>query len=244
MPKISIVFPAYQAGSLIGKTLDTTLSYFYKEIESKEIEIVVVNDGATDNTENILKDYSNSITILKNEKNMGKGYSLHKAFLNTQSDYILFTDADLPYGIDSVKKVIEKLKQGDLCITGQRRGIDSGWFRNLTHWGVRICERVILGINFRDTQCGIKGFRSDIIKEISKIAIIDGFAFDIELFFLLNKAGIKVDIIDVPEAIYAQTTIKIKDIIKMLQDLLKIRLHKYDLKNLKTSICSIIKNEK
>jgi len=233
MAKISIVFPTYQAGSLIGTTLDTVLNSFNEKIKIGEIEIIVVNDGSTDNTEEVLKKYSDSIVVLKNEKNMGKGFSVRRAYLYSLSDYILFTDADLPYGIDSVKGLIEKLENGCICIIGERNDMDGNWFRKLTHWGFLMCERIILGINFKDTQCGIKGFRTDIIQELSRIAISNRFASEAELMFLLKNAKIRIDTLAVPSANYGKTTIKIKDIITMLWDLMRIRLHRYNLKNLK-----------
>jgi hypothetical protein len=78
-----------------------------------------------------------------------------------------------------------------------------------------MCEKVLFGLNLKDTQCGIKGFKTSIIKEISKIAIINGFAFEVEFLFLLKSSKIKIDIQEVPPADYSQTTIRLGDIIAM-----------------------------
>lgn len=56
-----------------------------------------------------------------------------------------------------------------------------------------MCEKIILGVNFKDTQCGLKGFKTLIIQEVSKIAISNRFAFEVETMFLLKNAKIKID---------------------------------------------------
>ena len=233
MPKISIIIPAFQAEKLITRTLEILLECYNEKIKSKEIEIIVVNDGSKDKTQEILEKYVDYITILKNEKNMGRGFSVRKAYLTLDSDYALFTDADLPYGTESTNLLIEKLKSGDQCVVGERDAIENNWFRRLTHWGFLVCEKIILGVRFKDTQCGLKGFQTEIIQEVSRMAISNRFAFEVETMYLLKNAKIKIEVLKVPQADYGESTIKIKDIFSMLFDLFKIRFHKYDLKTLK-----------
>ena len=90
-----------------------------------------------------------------------------------------------------------------------------------------------MGVRFKDTQCGLKGFQTEIIQEVSRMAISNRFAFEVETMYLLKNAKIKIEVLKVPQADYGESTIKIKDIFSMLFDLFKIRFHKYDLKTLK-----------
>ena len=96
-----------------------------------------------------------------------------------------------------------------------------------------MCERIVLGVNFKDTQCGLKGFKTSVIKEVSKIAISNRFAFEVETMYLLKKTGIKINSLWVPQADYGKSTIKIKDIFSMFFDLIRLRFHKHNLINLK-----------
>lgn len=235
MSKISIIIPAYQAEKLITRTLEILLENYNEKIKNGDVEIIVINDGSTDKTQEILEKYTDYITILKNERNMGKGFSIRKAYVYSQSDYVVYTDADLPYGVESIQKIIDKLIQGRLCVIGERKIVDGNWFRELTHWAFLMCEKVLFGLNLKDTQCGIKGFKTNIVKEVSKIAIINGFAFEVEFLFLLKRSNIKIDIQEVPSADYSQTTIRLGDIITMAWDLFRIRIHRYNLKNLKNN---------
>ena len=123
MPKTSIILPAYQAEKLITRTLEILLESYNEKIKNGEIEIIVVNDGSTDKTQEILEKYFEFITIIKNEKNMGRGFSVRRAYLSLNSEYALFTDADLPYGVESINRLIEKLKNGDLCVVGERDSV-------------------------------------------------------------------------------------------------------------------------
>jgi hypothetical protein len=95
-----------------------------------------------------------------------------------------------------------------------------------------MCTKIILGVNFKDTQCGLKGFKTEIIQKISKMAISNRFAFEVETMYLLQKMNIPIDILKVPPADYSHSTIKLKDIVSMLVDLLKIKYHKYNISKL------------
>lgn len=123
MSKTSIIIPAYQAEKLIIRTLEILLESYAEHIKNGEIEIIVVNDGSTDKTQEILEKYTDFITVIQNEKNMGRGFSVRRAYLSLNSDYALFTDADLPYGVDSINRLIEKLKSGSLCVVGERDSV-------------------------------------------------------------------------------------------------------------------------
>jgi dolichyl-phosphate beta-glucosyltransferase len=124
MARFSIIIPAYQAEKLITRTLEILLENYNEKIKNGDAEIIVINDGSRDKTQEILEKYTDYITILKNEKNMGKGFSIRKAYLYAQSDYVIYTDADLPYGVESIQKIIDKLIQGRLCVIGEREIVD------------------------------------------------------------------------------------------------------------------------
>mgnify|MGYP003745114997 FL=1 len=230
MEKISIIIPAYQAEQIIESSIQQLIQHYS---DQEQYEIIVVNDGSRDKTQEILEKYQKDIVVLTNKRNMGKGFSIKAGCQIAKGNYILFTDADLPYGIAAMDSMISKFNKETTAIVGERRIMHASCWRKITHWGFAFCERLILGIEFSDTQCGLKGFKAPILKEIRKISIINRFGFDVEIIYLLQKARIPIDFLEVPDANYNNSTIKLKDVIDMINELWKIKSHKYDLTNLK-----------
>jgi len=115
--KLSIVIPAYNEENRIGKTLPPALKYI-ETLRKKGIstEVIVVNDGSTDKTLEILKKFANEIKIIDYTPNHGKGYALRQGVKNSQGEYIYIADADFSTPIEYVEKFLEKIKQVDCVI--------------------------------------------------------------------------------------------------------------------------------
>src|SRR5574343_532478 len=95
---LSIIIPAYNAENFINNTLEKIISSF------PESEIIVINDGSNDKTLEKLQGYDN-IKVINHEKNVGKGMALRSGFDLASKDFIIFTDADLPYGVENINKI-------------------------------------------------------------------------------------------------------------------------------------------
>lgn len=233
-PIVSIVIPAYNEEDRIVKTLPQIFSYF--EDSQYTYEIIIVDDGSTDDTvsvvRNIVKDYSN-VKIIQGVENRGKGYAVRKGLLAGTGQYMLFMDADLSTPIEQLGAFIPWLEKGyDICIAS--RGLSDSQI--LQHqpfyreWMGKIFNRVIrltLWLPFSDTQCGFKCFRSEIIQHLVPLLRVDRFGFDVELLYVAKRLGYKIKEIGVPWTNSSDSKVGlIMDPVKMLATIPKIYMNR------------------
>jgi glycosyltransferase involved in cell wall biosynthesis len=169
MTKISIVIPCYNEAKTIKEII-----YKIIKFQDYEKEIIVIDDGSSDETKLILKnDLINSINILiLNEKNYGKGYSVKKGIQAATGDIILIQDADLEYDPSDYNKIIKPIINGDADVVYGSRFVGSAEKRVLNYWHKVInnflttLSNMCTNINLTDMEVGYKAFKSKVIKQI------------------------------------------------------------------------------
>jgi dolichyl-phosphate beta-glucosyltransferase len=199
LPELSIIVPAYNEEALIVNTLDGLKTFFSTRPE--QYEIIVVDDGSQDKTvactEQWRKTNRVGLHLLVNEKNMGKGFSIQRAVLESHGSYIIFIDADLPYELDAIDGFLKALRSGyDLAI-GSRvlPGSQVKGVPILRYISGQIFSWMVQTVLFQglpDTQCGFKSFRSAAAKEIFRRLTISGFGFDVEMLFVARKLKLAI----------------------------------------------------
>jgi dolichyl-phosphate beta-glucosyltransferase len=199
-PFLSIVIPAYNEAGRIADSLEAIQKY----VRRKEfpIEMIVVDDGSTDNTVGIASAYP-EVRVLRNEGNRGKGFSVRHGVLEAQGELILFTDADLSAPIEEADKLLAALESSHAdAVVGSRAlereliGTHQSPFRE---WGGRffnLLVRIATGLNIHDTQCGFKLFRRSTTRRAFELQRVERFGFDPEILFLIERRGGKV--VEVP----------------------------------------------
>lgn len=201
-PFLSIIIPIYNAGPGIKKNLGKVLGY----VNGKDfpVEIILVNDGSSDNTPNDLRSIQDKrVRVIDNERNMGKGYSVKRGMLAAEGEYLVFFDADIAYPVEQVDMLIGGLRQGYDIVTGSRVHKDSRFIlhcedlryifrRHLLSRAFNLFLRATLIKGIRDTQCGFKGFTQKAAQYVFSRQRSNDFSFDIEILFLAQKAGLKV----------------------------------------------------
>lgn len=193
-PELSIIVPAYNEETLIANTLDGLRSYMNTRPEG--FEIVVVDDGSRDRTVACVQDWQRrnqvDVQLLVNEVNRGKGFSVRHGVMESRGQYILFIDADLPYELHAIDTVLNALRSGYDLAVGSRvlPGSEVKGVPAIRYFAGQVfswLERFVLSTGTADTQCGFKGFTSAAAKNIFRRLTIDGFGFDVELFFVARK---------------------------------------------------------
>jgi dolichyl-phosphate beta-glucosyltransferase len=238
----SIITPAYNEGARLGATLEKILAYV--ALRGWDAEIIAVNDGSRDNTVEIIRSYADKnprLRLLENPGNRGKGYSVRNGMLQARGEILLFTDADLSSPIEEAEKLFAALKAGaDMAIGSRWLRSDlqtqrQPLYRQLFGRVFNLMLRVILGLNFKDTQCGLKAFTRQAASTIFPLQSIERWGFDPELLYLAKKFKFKVVEVPVSWAHDQGTRISpLRDGIMMFLEMLKIRWNgltgKYDRK--------------
>jgi dolichyl-phosphate beta-glucosyltransferase len=201
LPAFSAIIPCFNEATRIGATVRDTLDYLREN--SPQSELIVVNDGSTDTTAKIAREAlvtaKVATRLLENFPNRGKGAAVRAGLLAAQKPIGLFFDADLSTPLEEIPKVIEPIARGELDIAFGSRAIDRSligqhqpWRREYAGRVFNLLVRVATGLPFWDTQCGFKAFRLDVCRPILEAARIDGFAFDVELLYLAQRAGLRI----------------------------------------------------
>ncbi len=232
---LSIVIPAYNEEKRIGNTLDNIINYLNKK--DYKSEIIVVVDGSTDSTMNVIKEFGSKDSRIKATENKitrGKGYSVKKGILETRGKFALFTDADLSTPINEVEKLIHWLEKGYDVAIGSRSLKDSQveihqpFVRESMGKIFNKIMSLLVCKGFKDTQCGFKCFKRQVINKIFSRQIIKGFAFDVEIILIAERHGFRVKEVPVRWLNSPHSKVNIiRDPLIMFCDLLRIKF--YDL---------------
>ena len=235
LPPFSIVIPCFNEEARIGQTLRFTLDYVAHN--APESELIVVNDGSTDATGAIARETLRSAKIatrlLENFPNRGKGAAVRSGLLAAQRPIGLFSDADLSTPLGEAPKLIEPIANGEVDIAFGSRALDRSligvhqpWRREQGGRVFNLLVRLATRLPFWDTQCGFKAFRLDACRPILEAARIQGFAFDVELLYLAQRAGLRIR--EVPVRWNHAEGSKVNffsDSLQMLREVIGLRLH-------------------
>ena len=229
-PDLSIIIPAYNEESRLPKTLD--LIHAYLNATGVSSEVIVVDDGSRDGTVQCVELKSRgwpALRVVKNPGNHGKGYSVRHGMLEARGKIVLFTDADLSAPIEEADKLLAALSTNDVAIGSRAMNrklieVHQPWTREIAGIVFNTIVRVVLGLNFEDTQCGFKAFRREKSKTIFEQQRIERFGFDPELLFLAQRNGLSIAEVPVRWSNAPGTTVSMWDGIRaMFFEVAKIR---------------------
>jgi dolichyl-phosphate beta-glucosyltransferase len=197
-------------------------------------EIIVVDDGSSDDTVAIAKAFGGNVSVLSQSSNMGKGAAVRRGMLTATGDIRIFTDADFSTPIYEIEKILPKIEAGaDICIGS--RALDPSmikehqpFYREFMGKTFNQFVQVLFFKGISDTQCGFKGFTRAAAEKIFLKAKINGFSFDVELLYLASKAGLRVEQVSVEWYNDARSKVNpVKDSLMMLIELFRIkRIHR------------------
>ncbi len=228
--KISLCIPMYNENSIIADTARTLHDYMSATFES--YEIIFSNDGSRDGCDKTVEALGlPNVRVVGYPDNRGKGCAVRTALLAADGDIIMFTDADLAYGTDVIKRVYDAFAEhpeADMVI-GSRNLSKDGYegYTFLRKVMSKVYIKVLCfvgGFKLSDSQCGCKAFTRETVAEIFPRCEVDGFAFDFEAILWATK--LKKTIHEIPVKIINHRESKVsvlRDTFKMLGDLRRMK---------------------
>jgi dolichyl-phosphate beta-glucosyltransferase len=230
-PTYSIVLPAYNESERIARTIEK-ISVFAAQ-HGWQTEILVVNDGSTDDTAEVVRRCAMTcpgVRLLQNPGNRGKGYSVRHGMLEAQGEVLLFSDADLSSPIAEAEKLFAAIEAGaDVAIGSRWLKTDLQLRRQPLHRQLlgrlfNLALRLTLGLQFQDTQCGFKAFTRPAARALFSLQKIERWGFDPELLYLAQRLHLRVEEVPVAWAHREGTRINpLRDGMRMVGEMLQIR---------------------
>lgn len=240
-PYLSVIIPSYnEMNNMSRNVLDNVISYLQKQ--SFSYEVILSDDGSTDGTVDALKQFAQNhahVRVLENI-HAGKGPTVQSGMLAAKGEWRLFTDFDQSTPLSEIEKLLPYAEKGYSVVIGSREMIGAKrdqepWYRHVMGRGFNFLVQVLAIPGILDTQCGFKLFSAKATNKLFSSLVVygrkreraDAFtgAFDVEALFLANKYEFKVK--EVPISWYHHETDRVspvKDSIRMLLDIIKIRI--------------------
>jgi dolichyl-phosphate beta-glucosyltransferase len=227
--RLTVVVPAYREAGRIGATVLRLRHDLDKIDRDGGLEIVVVDDGSGDATASEAR-AAGADRVVRHGRNRGKGAAVRSGVLASSGRTIAFTDADMAYSPDQLAGLLEEVEAGWDVVAGSRRHTDTttlvraGRLREIGGRAINLLTRAVLLGQYRDTQCGLKAFRSDVAQLIFGHTRIDGFAFDVEIFFLVEEYHLSLTEVPVRVENSGRSTVRVvRDASRLVRDLFRIR---------------------
>lgn len=230
---MSVVVPAYNEEQRLPQTLKSIGDYLSRQPYA--YEILVANDGSKDGTAAVVEGLIGKIAKLKlidNQANHGKGYVVRQGMLAARGQIRLFTDSDNSTPIEQVEKLLPYFKEGCDVVIGSRDAKGAKLeppqplIRRFLGEGWGLLTNIMVGTwAIEDTQCGFKAMTAKAVQEIMPRCKIDRFAFDPEILTLARMFKFKIKEVGILWKNDTRSTVKVSSMVKMFQDLMRIRLN-------------------
>ena len=192
---IDLVLPVYNPQK--GWAQQCVAHYHaFREICGRPVQLIVVDDGSDESEElnQIITDIA-GIKLVRNHTNKGKGHALRLGMKESSAPMVLFTDADFPYDMDSMLKVVKTLDEGAEVALGHRKSeyyASVPWFRKGMSELFRFVLKALLNFPITDTQCGLKGMNAS-GRAVFLNTRIDRFLVDMEFIKLAVRANCQIE---------------------------------------------------
>lgn len=219
----SLIIPAYNEEKRVLPVINNFLGAF------SDIEIIIVSNGCTDKTAEFVRSCKDKrVVLLDFKEKLGKGGAIIEGFKKAKSDIIGFSDADQAVMPDEFKKLIKYIGEYDAVIGSRKvKGADitikQDFVRRFASKVFNIIINLIFNFGIKDTQCGAKIFKKEVIKDILPRLKVRDFTIDIDLLYNINRLNYKIKEIPINWKHQEGSTFSLKNAPKMFISLLKIR---------------------
>jgi dolichol-phosphate mannosyltransferase len=222
--ELSFVIPAYNEEDSIQDALWT----IDEVVKTRKMpyEIVVVDDGSSDKTLAKAKTYASRnghVRVVSYNQNVGKGYAVKKGFMQSTGEVVVFADSDMDIDLGQISGYVDALKDGDIVVATKWHPysrVDMPLKRRILSHGFNLLVRILTGAKLKDTQVGLKVMRKSAFADIFPRLCVKRYAFDVELLSVARLYGLRI--VEMPTQLRIKESFRIKEVIKMLIDLLGI----------------------
>jgi len=230
-PLLSLIIPAYNEAERLPASIEQIQTFLSAQPFSAEI--IVVENGSTDGTYELVEALQKKIGSLKvmHENTPGKGWAVRQGMLAARGEYRFICDADLSMPIEEVTRFLPPiLPDAPIAIASREAPgavrYDEPEYRHLIGRVFNALVRLLLLPGLQDTQCGFKCFRADAANAVFPLVTIRGWTFDVEALFIARRLGFTISEVPIPWRYHAHSRVKVlRDSLQMGMDLLRIRLN-------------------
>lgn len=225
LKEISVFFPAYNEEANISSTVEKAAAVLLEVAE--KWEIIVVNDGSKDKTEEIVKKLikkEKRISLISHSPNKGYGEAIKSGLYGAKYEWIFYTDSDGQFDISEIKNFLPAIKNSQI-IVGFRINRQDSTSRKIFGWGWTQLSNILLGIKVKDVDCAFKLIKKEVIDKIPRLVSSRGAMISPELLAKAKKAGFKIGQVGVhhyPRKAGKQTGADFKVIFNSFRDLTKL----------------------
>ena len=200
-PYLSVAITALNEGRRLPGSLDQVMPFL--EMLGRPYEVVVNDDGSTDNTVEVVEDftrrYPGCVRLVRSQGNQGKGAGVRRAVLESSGTFVLFSDADFSTPIQELPRLLEKLEDGyDVAIgsrvqpDGTDMRVSQPIYRRLFGMLFHRLRDPLVVRGIKDTQNGFKAFRGDVAHALFRDTTLASIMFDVEVLFLAQRRGFRI----------------------------------------------------
>lgn len=223
IPSVSVIMPAFNEEGSIAQCIRNVSASL--DCTGNPFEIIVVDDGSTDNTRAEALGVRNNplVKVVGYSENRGKGFAIKHGVKYATGDVVVFRDSDLDVMPGLIGRYVNTLRDYDIAIASKCHPdshVKKPFLRKVLSCGFHILVMLLTGVRVSDTQSGLKAFRREALEEIVGLISVKRHAYDVEVLTVARL--LKMRIAELPVNIELSSRFSVRSIVRMLVDLMGI----------------------